>query len=313
MSAQDYKGFKLSLHLRAENLAAQGSRIDPFFRIRRAHGKVKTDKGVLDISETKEGQYMGSKDKASIVYDGSHIHLENTPNPIWEKVDISVDSLVENGDISQKIIIEIWDFSKQAFTGFLIVSIEELILYNQFVLQVQDGQGNFSPNGKLGVEIAELVPPGPYVKPDIEAARQFCGLLLYQASTGKLLDISGMDEVDVAGKAAGGWAYYDTVADKEGNITYSVFDKIITASLKSIFSGLRSSFEGIGDKILDSHFWPNVDPSVSDAQKRKFLDQLQEKNKIVESANKTFPTISKAIFRFFDIDGNGTIRSVPKS
>ncbi len=107
--SKDYKGYKLALQLRGENLQrkdAQSVSISPYFVVRRAHGKVKTDKGSEEPAIIPDAFYRGNTDKASIVFSASMIRAENTADPHWPKIEIDIESLFEKGDLKKKLVFE---------------------------------------------------------------------------------------------------------------------------------------------------------------------------------------------------------------
>lgn len=308
MAAKDYKGFKLALQLRAENLQSKDGQtrgISPYFVVRRAHGKVKTDKGIEEAAIIPDASYKGNTDKASVVYNGNAIRAENTADPKWPKFEVDVESLCEKGDLSKKLVFDFLDNSSNEFLGFLSVSVQDLLLTSHFEISgSKRGQG---PASKIVVEHADLIPPSPFTAADTEAAKKICGVFLYQASTGTIIDLGGMNDVDIAGKSAGGWAYYDSVADEKGNITFAVFNKIISACIRTLISAVKSqasdALKGAIKQVLAA-----LNPSLSDSNKSQFADKLQDSQKLFDTIEKSFPLVAKALFRFFDIDGNGTIR-----
>ena len=308
-ATERYNGFKLTLQLRGEQFASskdgQPQSLSPFFLVRRAHGKVKTDKGSLEAAVVPDASYHGNADKASIAYDGSSIHVANTIDPKWPRFEVGIERLCENYDLSKKIVFDFWDFTSKEFLGYILVSVQDLLLLSEFPVL----GSNKGATSKVFVEHAELIPPTPYTVADEKAARNICGVILYQASADTPIDLNGLSEVDIAGKAAGGWSYYDTNADPLGNIRYEDFDKIISNCIKTLLSGVKAQLIVYVQDFLKSVVGA-LNPSLADANKSRIAEKFHDTRALFETLDKSYPLVAKALFRFFDVDGHGTIRRV---
>jgi hypothetical protein len=67
-----------------------GGKSDPFILVRKAHGRVKGSSGdLIDFVEPVPKKYMGSTDKASLLYNGEEDYCSNTLDPVFKTVEIS--------------------------------------------------------------------------------------------------------------------------------------------------------------------------------------------------------------------------------